>query len=282
MNKNEGKAGTILLIIIILLLFIMAGIYGYLYVSKLENRINALENETVNQTNNMVNNNGVISEKSIKIDDTKDLVYDAEYTYKNFTDESYYSTNVDKSFSLKDIKLPYININSEDAMYANKEIKELFEEFAKRFEEEYTDTKTWYSISSYKSYIKDNLLSIIITTESGGTDVELYNHYTYNFNLTTLREYRYEEMYEMAGFNSSNINDKVEEAIKKCDALSRLATQFPDEADLYIYRSINNYTNSVKDKTIKCFIDDNNEFNVVVNIEIPAGRGEVETIITVK
>ena len=45
MKKSEGKASAILLIIILILLFIMAGMYGYLYVSKLENRIIALETE---------------------------------------------------------------------------------------------------------------------------------------------------------------------------------------------------------------------------------------------
>ena len=45
MKKNEGKAGVILLIIVLLLIFVLAGVYGYLYVNKLETKILALENE---------------------------------------------------------------------------------------------------------------------------------------------------------------------------------------------------------------------------------------------
>ena len=51
MKKNEGKAGTVLLVLIVLLLFTMAVIYGYLYISKLESRINALESEKASQIN---------------------------------------------------------------------------------------------------------------------------------------------------------------------------------------------------------------------------------------
>ena len=71
MKGNEGKVGTVILVIILLLIFAMAGIYGYLYVTKLENRIIVLEQEkttletvqttleekedTVTNTNNVIN-----------------------------------------------------------------------------------------------------------------------------------------------------------------------------------------------------------------------------------
>ena len=140
------------------------------------------------------------------------------------------------------------------------------------------DKKTWYNIASYKTYIKDNLLSILIMVESGGTDVEQYKYYTYNFNLDTLKEYSYEEAYKLAGFNSSNIDAMVEEAIKKSERI----TQFEEDITTYIEKSINNYINSVEDKSIKYFIDENNELNVIVKIELPIGRGEFDTIIKIK
>lgn len=260
--------GTAICIFIIFLLLISIVIMYY------SNKNKAASDEDKTS----VSSKNVTEKSNIKIDDNRDLIYDANYLYKDFSDESYYSENMNKSYSLKDINLPYININSEDANNANKEIKTLFEELAENFEQEYKNTKTWYNIASYKTYTKGNLLSILITVESGGTDVEQYKYYTYNFNLDTLKLYSYEEVYKLAGFNSININDKVEDAIKKSERF----TKFKEDMTTYIEKSIKNYTNSVKDKSIKYFIDGNNELNIIVKIEVPAGRGEFDTIIKVK
>lgn len=276
--------GTVICIFIIfLLLIVICGMY-FNYNNKNDVKENVISTKQENNINaNEIISNNITSDESaekqsIKIDDNKELVYDANYSYKNFSNESYYSESMNKTYSLKDINVPYINIDSEDASSANKEIKALFEELAESFEQEYNDTKTWYWIASYQTYTRGNLLSVVITIESGGTDVEQYKYYTYNFNLDTLKLYSYEEAYKLAGFNSSNINVKVQESIKKCEII----TQFEEDITTYIQKSINNYTNAVKDKSINYFFDENNEFNIIVKIEIPAGIGEFDTIIKVK
>lgn len=159
--------GTAICIFIILLLLISIVIMCYSNKNK----------DVSDEDKTSVSSKNLTKKSNIKIDDNRDLIYDANYLYKNFSDESYYSENMNKSYSLKDINLPYININSEDANNANKEIKTLFEELAENFEQEYKNTKTWYNIASYKTYTKGNLLSILITVESGGTDVEQYKYY---------------------------------------------------------------------------------------------------------
>ena len=276
--------GTVICIFIIfILIIVICGMYFY-YNNKNNTVVsndkenNVVENIVSNGKENNLSSEKIMEKQSIKIDDSKELIYDANYSYKNFSNESYYSQNMGKTYSLKDINLPYININSEDASKANKEIKTLFEELAKFFEEEYTNTKTWYNIASYKTYTKGNLLSILITVETGGTDVEQYKYYAYNFNLDTSKLYSYEETYKLAGFNPNNIDGKVEEAIKKSERI----TSFNENIASYIEKSIKNYNNSVKDKSIKYFIDGNNELNVIVKIEIPVGREEFDTIIKVK
>ncbi|HJJ03584.1 MAG: hypothetical protein V8R26_02895 [Clostridia bacterium] len=260
--------GTVICIVIIFLLLISIIIMYYSNKNK----------NVLSENKNNISNENVIEKRSIKNDDSKELVYDANYAYKDFSDESYYSENMEREYSLKDINLPYININSEDANKANKEIEKLFEKLAEFFEQEYKDTKTWYNVASYKTYTKGNLLSILITVESGGTDVEQYKYYTYNFNLSTLKMYSYEEIYKLAGFTSNNIDEKVEEAIKKSERI----TEFKEDITTYIEKSIKNYTNSVKDQSIQYFIDENNELNVIVKIELPVGVREFDTIIKVK
>ena len=144
--------GTAICIFIILLLLISIVIMCYSNKNK----------DVSDEDKTSVSSKNLTKKSNIKIYDNRDLIYDANYLYKNFSDESYYSENMNKSYSLKDINLPYININSEDANNANKEIKTLFEELAENFEQEYKNTKTWYNIASYKTYTKGNLLSILI------------------------------------------------------------------------------------------------------------------------
>ena len=45
----------------------------------------------------------------------------------------------------------------------------------------------------------------------------------------------------------------------------------------YTEKSISNYQNSVFDNSIKYYLDEDGNLNVIVDIEIPAGRGTFET-----
>ena len=214
-----------------------------------------------------------------KIDESNDLVYDAEYTYDNLAGKSY-TSEFGETYSFEDIVVPYINIKSEDATKANNEIEQLFEELAEKFKKELESTKTWYAISNYKTFINNEVLSIVITLETGGTDVETYEYYTYNFDLNTLNKLSYSAVYENIGENSNNIDSKAKDAIRNCELLSK----FSNEANIntYINKSIENYEYSVKDNSIKYFLDNNGELNIIVNIEVPVGRGHFEEIITIK
>lgn len=49
-----------------------------------------------------------------------------------------------------------------------------------------------------------------------------------------------------------------------------------------INESIDNYKASVNNNTLKYFLSENNKLNVVVKLSIPAGTGELDTIITVE
>ena len=123
MRKNEGKAAIILLIIILLLIFAMIGVYGYLYITKLENRIIALENEQ--NTNTMVNNKEINNnevnidnkENEIKIigrvGDGDETMYPAIYIDEN----GYVYYNSD--FSYGSTKIEYKKIYDKDGNAIN-------------------------------------------------------------------------------------------------------------------------------------------------------------------
>lgn len=277
MNKqfstNKSKINTILLICVIILFISLIGIILFFNLKKYE---------TENQSSI---NNIFVNEKTInKLDNTKDLVYDAEYTYGDLKGKSYISETIKERYSLDDIIVPYININSADAINANKEIKNLFDKLAEFFKSELEDFQIGYNISSYKTYTNNNILSVIITVESGGTAPEVYEYYTYNFDLKTLNRLSYYDVYNKLGYTSNDIDWKVKSGIMNNSLLSQSPEIYNfngNNLNTYIDKSVNNYKESISNNSINYFIDSKGKLNVIVKIEAPIQSGEFNEIITV-
>jgi hypothetical protein len=198
--------------------------------TKATNTSNSTSNNTGNNTssnqnatNNTVNNtskNGTNNSKtsnSKKIDESKDWVYNAEYSKENKEIRTENETLGNKTFQTdKDLIVPYININSQDAKKANEEIKELYEEKYSEFGEYLSKSSDGelkaYScpLLEYKVYENQNILSIVIyntermiVTNSSIGSKEIYIH-TYNFNLDTLEVATLDEMAVLCKFSSGN------------------------------------------------------------------------------
>lgn len=200
-----------------------------------------------------------------------EYVYDAEYDYD--VDE----TTEYGLYSIKDIVVPYININTEEAKEINSEIKELFDEAISVYKE-YLDDETFYTTISYESYINDNILSVIILTTNGGTDIPLEEYISYNFDLTTLETVDFKYVYETAGFTETTINEKVGEEIKEYLASEDYEDIWTEEnsQEDYTEKSISNYQNSVSNNSIKYYLNEDGNLNIIVDMEIPAGRETFE------
>ena len=84
----------------------------------------------------------------------QDMVFDP--------DKSYISKTTEQKYSLKDINLPYINLDSEDAKEVNKTISYLYMEMAEIFKEELNGSQTWYNIAGYTVYQTSDFLSVVI------------------------------------------------------------------------------------------------------------------------
>ena len=221
--------------------------------------------------NNTVENNALIS----KIDNTKDWVYNADYNLPT-NKESYYGfSDHSKLIRAKDLVVPYININSIDAKNANQEIYNLYAELIKKFNDNLKD-EIWYTTVKYQTYLSNNIVSIVIATETAGTDVPLYEYYTYNFNLEGGKLLSYNDIYQKLGYSADSINVVARGAITS--SLRELYNQ--SDFDDYNSQSINNYTNSVSNNTIKYYVDSNGKLNIVARIVYPAGRGYFDKVIT--
>ena len=233
----------------------------------------------------------VSKEDSIKIDSSKDYVYDASYDF-DFLKDSYYANG--RLINKSDIVVPYININSDAAKAANEEIAKLYNDLGETYNDA-TEREIFYRVSKYDAYVVDNIVSVIITVTAGGTDVPIDYYYTYNFSLKDGHLLSYSDVFTAAGIDFNNISSRVQKTVTAImqDRLKNLKDHTKDTGDgayypegtnfdTYNNESYENYVVSVNNGTIKYFIDSNKKLNVVVTLSIPAGRGEFDTIITVE
>lgn len=293
-------------IIIILLVLIILGLITFLVVDKAivknseqKNGDKVSSTSATNSTNESTDNNTTIGDNegiditntqensdeqnTLKEDKDKEYVYDAEYE-SNVSKESYKIGN--RTLYLKDIKVPYINIKSDDAEKANKEIEDVYKQAIEQYNKGISDETSYVDECSYHYYINDNVLSIVIRWAFGATSVPEDDYYTCNFDLKTGKKLEYSEVYKNAGFDSSNIDSKVESAIN-----TKMKEKFKDmkdenypegtNFDTYDKESKDNYKKDVKNNTLKYFLSEDGKLNVVVELSIPAGRGEFPTIIEI-
>ena len=208
-----------------------------------------------------------------------------DFTIDQFININAYSTNYETYYA-KDIVVPYINIDSAYAKASNNNIKEIFDSVINEYNNGVNDKITYVDECNYKKYVNNDKLSVILTYGIGATDVVHPKYYTYNFDLKTGSQLSYEEIYKIAGFDSSTINSKVEAAITKImeEKMSSFsADNYPTGTtfDTYNSESINNYKNSINNDTLEYFLSDNNKLNIIVKLNIPAGTGEFDTIIAI-
>lgn len=126
------KKNTGLIVLVVILCLLVGGLGGYIICDKVINKDNDIDNNVV---------------KDIRINTEKDYVYDADYSYDNKYTEFVRKDGNDKVINidryglsvsgrigkqyLSDLKVPYLNINSDYAKASNEEIKKIYIEYAK-------------------------------------------------------------------------------------------------------------------------------------------------------
>lgn len=195
---------------------------------------------------------------------------------------------------LSNIKVPLINIISNDARKINEEIKKLYEENLDIYKEAVANSLPWFVTVDYEYFTYDKIGSVIITSSSGGTDVIHPRYSTYNFDTNNGKLLTYQEVYSLLGYTSNEIEQKVKNEITTImreelkdfkDPLKDTGDggYYPDGTSFENYNneSINSYKNSVSNNSIKYFINNDKKLNIIVTLSIPAGSGSFDTIIKI-
>lgn len=143
--------GTVICMIIIFLL-VIALILMYFYYNRNSKNIGSVNSniseKVENNIDKEISNNQI--KKVSKLEENKEIVYSS---YSKYSDEYSYS-------------IPYININSDDANKINKEIEVYYKSLV---EEELKNESEGFSVImvniKYNSYINDNILSLVVSSE---------------------------------------------------------------------------------------------------------------------
>lgn len=254
-------------------------------------------------TINFNGNNTTIGEqvkKSIKIDDSLDYVYDASYTYDNKYNEfdrwSHNEENTTNKISnfgieveytegmqyLSNLKVPYININTEEVKKINKELESLYLEHAKTFDkcaEEANSSLVEPSCSqilTYKIYNYNDILSVVVINSYQATSKWILDYNIYNFDLTTGKLLKYNDLLTKLNYDKETtllntkilLKNKLDELYGPyVDDLAKDCRKWYDNGD---YEEINCYDKanellekSINDNSILFFVNNVGNLNIL-------------------
>lgn len=222
-EKKQSKGLSVGLVIIMLIAVLIIGIGGgYLLskndslFSKNETKSNSNNSNTTQSDNNTSTENNTTeqSKASKKIDESKPWVYDANYGDGKEDKKISPEHSNDIYSTMNKLKVPYINVNSEYAKNLNSEIKKIYDnaynEFGTETVNQGGNTVTNVREIKYETYNKNNILSIVLTINSGVLNGGITHEYkTYNIDLGTLNKASLLDVGKAAGFQSQDELDKA-------------------------------------------------------------------------
>ncbi len=202
----------------------------------------------------------------------KDYVYDASYDY-DIDSNSYVSLSDNVTYSVDDIKVAYINVDSLDCNKVNNEIKGLFDDLVKDFKVNLED-KVWFVSSSYKWYINDDKLYVVIEVKGGSTYEANPRYYTYGIDLKSGDLIDYKDAYVSIGYTKDSIDTKLEELV--LGKLKGNNFESDDELMKYVSKNMDIYNSLIdsddREYRLGFYFDENNKFNIVTYIVSPISK----------
>lgn len=186
-----------------------------------------------------------------KIDEMQDYVYEKDISEINETTRSgYRHTDV--------IRLPFINLNSEDVQKINGKLEQQYQKSATSLKR-YNDgslVEFGYTSMNYKYSVLENKL-ISLQTESSeilvigdGFDP---SYITYNLDINTGKELSNSEILEMLNIGADKFTTKMYEGIEKFIS--------SDDGWYGVY-SINDFTSKFNMDTYQIFVVNENQFEL--------------------
>ncbi len=136
-----------------------------------------------------------------KIKDDEDIILIAYNTQEQ--DENY----------TVDLKIPYFNIDSENARKYNQQIKSIFKDKSESVTSSNSQKEIIYNVK-YKAYENNNILSLVILSElKEGNSNERIIIQTYNYNLENNEMFEIKDFIKQKNIDTSYANNKIKNEI---------------------------------------------------------------------
>ena len=201
--KDTKKIGTFIVAGIILVGVI---IVGFMITNKNSSKSTAKNKTNSKTANTSIKQDKILTDDKVNIEDKITTVNDGIVNYK-------YNENVSY---VKDLKVPYININSDAALGVNTTLEKMYTHAYKKFDN-FAETKEPFcsQVLDYKAITNKDILSVIVVEIVNCSSQPITNYHTYNFDLKTGNLLTYQDIYSGLNISESDLKTKVEDAITK-------------------------------------------------------------------
>lgn len=187
------------------------------------------------------------SEEAEKIDADKDYIY-----------TNYEKTEVNSGNYEIDVKIPVININSEEIKSYNEDIKQVFQDKAESILNGGSN-RAVYSVD-YEAFLNNNIISVVIrSTLKEGSNPQRVIIQTYCYNIKEMKKVEFSDIMTLKNLDTNTVQEKIRKQIQgkqeEAKALQQLgySVYIRDlRSDRYDVENISNF-----------FIDENNNIYVI-------------------
>lgn len=187
------------------------------------------------------------TEEAEKIDADKDYIY-----------TNYEKTEVNSGNYEIDVKIPVININSEEIKSYNEDIKQVFQDKAESILNGGSN-RAVYSVD-YEAFLNNNILSVVIrSTLKEGSNPQRVIIQTYCYNIKEMKKVEFSDIMTLKNLDTNTVQEKIRKQIQgkqeEAKALQQLgySVYIRDlRSDRYDVENISNF-----------FIDENNNIYVI-------------------
>lgn len=217
---------------------------------------NSLTNSGMTETN-LVDNFDDIFQNSFKNTNTSEeaekITSDKDYVYT-----AYEKTEINSGNYEVDVKIPIININSEEIKSYNEETKRIFQDKAESILNGGAD-RSIYSVD-YEAFLNNNILSVVIrSTLKEGNNPQRVIIQTYCYNIKEMKKVEFSDIMQLKSLDTTTVQDKIKRQIQgkqeEAKALQQLGYSVYTRdlrSDRYDVENISNF-----------FIDENNNVYVI-------------------
>lgn len=210
--------------------------------------------------------------------------------YRSDVDDTQFKVFDSFIMSPKEIRLPYIHLQSEDAKLVNETIHEMFKEWIKIYKKAYKESQAgdtpFFITADYMFTQAKDFLSVLIIQASHGSSPTMYDYSSFNFDLKNGKKMSARELMKFASVDANKLKNyltnHIHETIKAFRTL--YGVEMINDRDLD--DSIEQLEENHQKSNYTFFIEDKNNPKILTlpysYIGSPAGDGSINDILKIR